>query len=169
VIPAHPRQELAGRLLSVVSLAWLGPTLLLLMATGCATTHDSGDPRSALESASRAYAAAWMTNDADAVLETLTEDAVIVPSGMAPVEGRAAIRAFWFPEGGPPTTVESFEVEIHETTWEGSLGVVRGAFTLAFDYDGVFYERGGTYVDLLRPLPDGSWRISRRMWSDVPL
>ena len=56
-----------------------------------------------------AYAAAWVKNDPAAVLATLWPDAVLMPPGRAPVRGLEEIRRFWWPPGGPRTTVTVFD------------------------------------------------------------
>ena len=56
-----------------------------------------------------AYAAAWVKNDPAAILATLWPDAVIVPPGRPPLRGVEEIRRFWWPPGGPRTTVTTFD------------------------------------------------------------
>ena len=84
---------------------------LLAAASGC-----SGDPHDAasstvlerIKAADRSYATAWLANDREQVMSTLTADAVLVPSGVPVLDGTEAIRGFWWPEGSPPTTVTAF-------------------------------------------------------------
>ncbi|HET9223265.1 MAG TPA: hypothetical protein VFO07_12215, partial [Roseiflexaceae bacterium] len=62
--------------------------------------------RAGIRSAIDVYTTSWLTNDPEAVMRTLTQDAVLIPHhGVPPVEGAAAIRTFWWPEGGSPTTI----------------------------------------------------------------
>ena len=82
------------------------------------------------------------------------------------VEGEAAIREFWFPPDAPPTVVTELTLDQREFGGEGDVGWVRGAFTLGFESDGASYTNHGTYLALFRRLPDGSWRMSHRMWND---
>ena len=135
-------------------------------ATGGTTALAPADAK-AIRSAAAAYEAAWLTNDPGRVMATLTEDAVIVPSGLAPISGQAAIRTFWFPPEASPTLVTRFEATQDEVGGAGDVAFVRGRFTLAFRYSGADYESAGTYLTLLRR-EGGVWRISHRMWSDRP-
>ena len=48
--------------------------------------------RAAVEAATQAYRTAWLTNDPDKVMATLTADAVISPSTLSPIKGADAIR-----------------------------------------------------------------------------
>lgn len=131
-------------------------------------TRVSSEARdaAAVKAADQAYAEAWLANDPDAVMATLTRDAVIVPSGMEPFEGPEAIRAFWFPPDSPATTVKEYRLDQDEVAASADLAYVRGSFTLAFDYDGDSYQNEGSYFSLLRRNDDGGWRISRRTWND---
>lgn len=143
---------------------------LFVVTIGCARI-DRGSLTSeeiqAIKTAAQAYGSAWLSNDPEQVMSTLTPDAVIVPSGMSPIEGEAAIRAFWWPRDSPSTTVTQFTSAENEIGGHGDFGFVRGTFTLSFQYDGTSYSSGGTYVSLLTRLPDDTWRISYRMWSDT--
>jgi ketosteroid isomerase-like protein len=129
-------------------------------------TGLSDDERAAVMAADRAYADAWLANDADSVMATLSQDAVIIPSGMDPIEGQERIRDFWFSPDSPPTTVRKYELVQAEVEGSADLAYARGSFTLAFDYDGESYEGEGTYLSLLRRDESGVWRIARRTWND---
>jgi len=145
--------------------------LCLLLVGGCSNPEPSpsaGIDTGAIKAADSAYAAAWLANDSEAVMGTLTEDAVIIPSGMEAIEGATSIREFWWPADSPPTTVKEFTLDQREVGGGDGLAFVRGSFSLAFDYDGKAYASDGEYESRLRRLPDGSWRIARRMWSDHP-
>lgn len=132
-------------------------------------SEDSGlsdDDREAVAAADLSYAEAWLANDADSIMATLTQDAVIIPSGMDAIEGQEAIRTFWFPPDSRAATVNEYRLDQAEVNGSADLAYVRGSFTLAFDYDGDSYESEGTYLSLLRRAEDGRWRIARRTWND---
>ena len=144
---------------------------LVIAGAGCSNTQLA--PLSSVQvdtvrAADQAYATAWLTNDAEQVMATLTEDVVIIPSGSPVMEGPAAIRDFWWPADSPPTTVTEFTLVQREAGGYGDVGFVRGSFSLGFEYDGNTYTSRGAYLSLLRRLPDASWRISHRMWNDHP-
>ncbi len=121
-----------------------------------------------IKEADRAYATAWRANDREQVVATLATDAVIVPSGMSSIEGREAIRQFWWPRDSPPTHVTEFTLDQCEVGGYGNVGFVRGSFSLGFNYDGNEYSSSGEYISLLQRGNDDSWRISHRMWNDRP-
>lgn len=145
---------------------------LVLAAKGCFEAPRSSLSSSdidAIKLADQAYVRAWLANDREQVMATLTEDAVLLPSGLAALEGSDAIREFWWPADSPPTRVTEFTAVQREVGGYGELGFVRGSFALSFTYGGSSYSSAGEYMSILRRLPDGVWRISHRMWSDRPL
>jgi ketosteroid isomerase-like protein len=131
----------------------------------------SPEARSAASAATLAYRDAWLSNRPDAVMATLTSDAVLLPSGMEPLAGAAAIRAFWWPADGPTTTITAMEQTIDEITGEGDLAIVRGhgslTFTLRRDGRENTRTQQSTFLNVVRRQADGSWKITHRMWSDL--
>ncbi len=139
-----------------------------------ASAHPSAmlspEARSAASAATLAYRDAWLSNAPERVMATLTPDAVLLPSGMEPIAGAAAIRAFWWPADGPATTITAMEQTIDEITGEGDLAIVRGHGSLTFTM-----RQGGrettrtqrsTFLNVVRRQADGSWKMTHRMWSD---
>ena len=145
---------------------------ILLVILGCSAAANAAEWTSAdkvaMRKAAAAYAAAWLSNDADEIMATFVAEPVLSPSGLAYREGQAAARQFWFPENSPPTKVTRFELQELESDGSGDLGFVRGTFTLAFDYDGQSYVNHGKYVSLLRRQPGGQWLITHHIWDDFP-
>ncbi len=130
---------------------------------------DEAKVRAVLEQ----YRSAWLANDAEAVLRLFTADAVLLPHhGVEPVVGIEAARAFWFPKGGPPTTITEFALTVDETGGSGDLAFARGHSRLAWvTGEGAAAKRSsnaGTWLTLLGRQPDGSWRITHQMWDDPP-
>jgi len=69
--------------------------------------------REAVRGVHDAYRAAWLANDGEAVRRNFTEDAVLLPHhGLAPVEGMAAIKQFWWPADAKLTTITRFEATL---------------------------------------------------------
>jgi uncharacterized protein (TIGR02246 family) len=154
------------------------PTLLVLIAAlaqipperGAARPMTFGD-RAQAEAATRAYRDAWLSNNADRVMATLAPDAIIYPSGLAPISGVNAIRAFWFP-AGTTTRVVAMELTIDEVHVDGDIAITSGTGSLTFvltTKDGAQPARTqkSWHVNILKRQADGSWRIWRRMWGDV--
>jgi uncharacterized protein (TIGR02246 family) len=128
--------------------------------------------RAAVEFATREYVDAWKANDQTRVMATLLPDAVLMPSGLAPISGTRAITRFWFPASGPSTRVIDMTVTIDAVRVDGDLAVVSGRGTLI--YTTIADGKPGDprtvrswYVNVLRRQADGRWLIAQRAWSDL--
>ena len=119
-----------------------------------------------------AYATAWVKNDPAAILATLWPDAVLIPPGHAPVRGVDEIRRFWWPPGGPKTTVTLFESTVVQVGGSGSTAFALSTYRFDFSWEdgGKKTERSsrGNALMLFRRNAGGEWRISHRMWSNLP-
>jgi uncharacterized protein (TIGR02246 family) len=128
--------------------------------------------RAAVEINTRAYVDAWLANDAERVMATLLPDATILPSGLRPITGAAAIRQFWFPAKGPVTRVTAMNLSLDDIRIDGDLAVVSGLGTLTFvtmtnGKAGPSRTLASWYVNILRRQPNDRWLIWRRAWSDL--
>jgi len=152
--------------------------LLLLLATGCATESDRAATlreadRERVRAVEEAYVEGWEANDSAAVMATLAPDAVLVPGGMAPIRGDSAIRAYWWPGDGSETRVTAYRTTVAEVGGSPSLAYLRGEGDLRFDWraspDSAWrsFSSRSVWLSLLRPAPDGRWRIFHRMWHRV--
>lgn len=136
---------------------------------GCHTSRAalSSAELSAVEAADQAYADGWLAGDRDQLMATMTDDAVLMPSGMETIEGSNAIREFWWPPDAPATNVLEFNLMRQELGGRDDFAYVRGSFTLRFEYGGDTYNSRGDYLTLLRKIPQTGWRITHRSWNDL--
>ena len=145
-------------------------TVVMTVLVPSAWGESAPFPAKAIEqvkAAHQAYVEAWLSNDPKAIMATLTDDAILMPHhGVAPVVGKDAIQAFWFPPDAPPTKVTRIVNSVTEVDGQGDLAFVWGRSELVFEYDGKTYSNEGNYLSILRRGDDGRWRISRRMWND---
>ena len=126
----------------------------------------SADDETSVRYAVQVYVLAWLSNDADAVMATLTDDIVLQPHhGDDPVVGAEAVRAWWFPEG-PPTVVRKFSVDIKAVSGSDSLAYAWGRSFVAWDYEGKSYSNEGNTLSVLKKGQDGTWRIAHQIWND---
>ncbi|HJZ73794.1 MAG TPA: DUF4440 domain-containing protein [Vicinamibacterales bacterium] len=149
-----------------------GPTVVLEAGAGNGAETSaalSASDTAAVRAATLAYRDAWLANDASRVMATLTEDAVLLPSGLAPIQGSAAIRDFWWPAAAPATTVIAMELTIGGIDGSGNVAIVTGRGTLTFTTGGASAPRSlaSTFINVLRRQPSGAWLIAERMWSDL--
>lgn len=116
------------------------------------------------------YRAAWLRNDADAVMAHVSEEfAMVVPGDGTPrVSGRTALRAFWFPTEGPTFRVTRYEVTGAAIHGGGQLAVAEGRSELAWDQlagDSVVQSARSTsdFLTVLRK-EEGQWRLYRQIY-----
>jgi len=140
---------------------------VLFRSTGSGSL--SASDTAAIRAATLAYRDAWLTNDANRVMATLTPDAVLLPSGLAPIHGSAAIRAFWWPVGAATTRVTAMDLTIETIDGCGDIALARGRGTLTFTTGATSAPRSlaSTFINVLRRQPNGNWLIAERMWSDT--
>src|SRR5262249_984177 len=129
----------------------------------------SASETAAVRAATLAYRDAWLANDANRVMATLTDDAVLLPSGVSPIKGSAAIRHFWWPAAAPAPTVTAMDLTIDTIDGSGDVAIVTGRGTLTFSTGDAAAPRSlaSTFINVLRRQPNGAWLIAERMWSDV--
>jgi uncharacterized protein (TIGR02246 family) len=143
----------------------------------CASDGNPGeltvDDERAIKTTIEGYRTSWLANDAKGVLKVFTEDAVLLPAhGGTAVVGIAAIERHWFSPGGPPTTVTELDITVEQVSGNRGLAFARGLDSVAWTVTehGVTHRHShpGTYLNVMKRLPDGSWRIQVHMWDDGP-
>jgi uncharacterized protein (TIGR02246 family) len=127
----------------------------------------------AIKATIEAYRVAWLANDAKGVLKTFTDEAVLLPAHGAPaVVGLASIQKYWFASSVPATIVTGLNITVDQVGGNGRLAFVRGsddvAWTTTQDGETHRHFHPGTYLNVMRKLTDGAWRIQVHMWDDGP-
>lgn len=157
------------------SLVWLLSCAILSPASGPKRLEGglTSDDEKAIRATIEAYRAAWLAGDAKSVLKTFTDDAVLQPAhGAVAVVGIAAIEKYWFTPGGPLTTVTELNITFDQVGGSRTLAFARGldsvAWTVTEDGATRRHSHPGTYLDVMKKLPDGSWRIQVHMWDEGP-
>ena len=118
------------------------------------------------------YRTSWLANDAEGVLGTFTQDAVLMPHhGTAPIVGMDAMKEFWWPANASKTTIVKFSQTVDEVDGSGVLAYVRGRTEVAWIIgDGPTrqtWHNAGNFMALFRKTA-GKWLISRLIWDDTP-
>lgn len=146
--------------------------LVLTLALFACVQGVPQEDRQAVEAVADAYVQAWLANDSSAVLATLSEDAVLLPQGQAPVRGKEAIAEYWWPAEGPPTTITGYVSVVEQMDVSGTLASMWGTGELSFAWEaeGELHEAANrsAYLMILQQDASGTWRISHRMWGRLP-
>jgi ketosteroid isomerase-like protein len=100
-------------------------------------------------------------------MATFTDDSVLMPAqGSTPAVGREAILKYWWPAGGPKTTITKLNITYEEIGGECGTAYARGRAEVgrSIEENGTRKSRAnsGTYLSVMRVLPDGlgSFRIT---------
>ena len=129
--------------------------------------------RAAILALDSTFVNAWLKDDTTKVLSVFAPDAVLMPPGVQPMTGLAAMRAYWWPNDGSHTTITSFTRTITEIGGTTGVAFVRGTGTVGW----TSAEKGETpqaqtsrSTDFIVYSQDviGRWRVVRQMWSALP-
>lgn len=140
------------------------PIGLMLLAAACGSSPpvvDVAAEEAALKQLSRDFAAAEVTNDADAALRFMWEDAVMQPPNAPQIQGHDAIRGlygsvtFMSLELGPITAVVSASGDL-AALWSLMTVVLQGP-------DGPITDHGKSVTVWQRR--DGVWKVLENSWS----
>jgi uncharacterized protein (TIGR02246 family) len=141
---------------------------------GCARPSKDEDLAAADVTAIHAtievYRRSWLGGDADGVLSTFTEDAVLLPHhGDPPITGKPAIREYWFAPG-PPTRITELTLTVERTSGNASLAFVHGhdsvAWTTRIEGTETRFANAGTYLNVMKKMSHGAWLIQAHIWDD---
>lgn len=146
-------------------------TLILVAAvaalSACETMESGPDPAARIATVGEQFEAAYASGDGAAVAALYTPDAVVLPPGMARIDGRAGIAEMW--QGFIDAGVRDLDLETVELEVHGQTASELGTFTLtAPDGEGGRVEAGGKYVVLWRRGEDGVWRLDWDIWNENP-
>jgi len=131
------------------------------------------DDEKAIKLTIETYRTAWLANDNKGVLKTFTHDAVLQPAhGTPAIVGIDAIEKYWFAPGGPPTVLTKLNITVDRVGGNRGLAFARGldgvAWTVTEGGKVRHYSHPGTYLNVMKRMPDGSWKIHVHMWDDGP-
>jgi uncharacterized protein (TIGR02246 family) len=127
--------------------------------------------KQAIQAVVEKYRTSWLAGDAAGVQSTFSEDAVLLPHhGDPPVVGLKAIREYWWPAGASPTPITKLEITTEAFGGDCNIAFVRGHDSVSWTAEEggktVSYSNSGTYLNVMKKLADGSWRIWQHMWDD---
>ncbi len=131
-----------------------------LLALPSATLGQaSPDAQAAIAEANAAWEAAWNAGDGAGIAALYTDDAMLLPPGGEPIEGREAIQAFWQTavESGTQAALKTSELEIH-----GDLATEVGSY-VDTGADGAHVDHG-KYMVMWKKV-DGNWKLHRDIWN----
>lgn len=131
----------------------------LLVLPSLALAQGQSETEAAIRKAEAAFAAAWNAGDAAALGALYTEDAVAMPPGSEPVEGRAAIQALM--EAGVESGSQMAFTTIEVSAGDGWAVEVGSYVQTAADGS---HADHGRYIVVWKNVA-GKWLMHRDMWN----
>ncbi len=122
--------------------------------------------KKAIDEAHERFLATMLANDADALMEELSDDVIFMPPGQAPAIGKSAVRAWYEATLAEASTVH-LDVPERDVVVAGKWGIERGRYvwTLAPAGGGSEFKVRGSYIAIWRRISDGVWKISSDIWN----
>jgi len=141
-----------------------------LLLTACRRpTVDPEAEGEALRQQSRDWSAQVATGNLDAILATWAEDAVMMPPGLPPLQGKTAIRGYVERALRLPGFKISWEPLTAHVSRSGDLAyLVERNITTVNDSTGKPVTSYGKVVTVWRKDGDGRWKNVVDMWNDMP-
>lgn len=141
-----------------------------LAAQQCRPELTSADV-AGIKAVMEGYRTAWLKGDAAGVLDSFTDDGVLLPHrGGTPVMGRAAMQKYWFPAEATLAKVIKLNITFEQIGGDCQFAYARGRDEVGWtmEENGITktYGNSGTYLNVFRKTPAGSWRITHHMWDD---
>ena len=134
-------------------------TTLVAVSMLYGTVALSDETRESIESGNRAFAAAFLRGDAEAVAELYTEDGQLIPPGSEVVTGRSAIAAFW--KGAIDAGVKDLVLTTVQVESAGDLAYEVGTVRIVAKDDQVSEDR---YLVVWKR-ENGKWQLHRDIWN----
>jgi len=117
------------------------------------------------------YVIGWLKSDEEGIMQLLVEDSRIQPNTLEPIEGKSAIRKFWFPKDGSKTIINNYKTEIISLDILDTLAISTHESLLDWTYkkDSISFGmlQKGINTTIYRRQMDNSWKIWRSMWTDI--
>ncbi|MCE5309565.1 MAG: SgcJ/EcaC family oxidoreductase [Acidobacteriales bacterium] len=147
----------------------LGMAVCLVLNVGCQRPAGLSEAdRTAIRQVDETYVKLALANDAKGSVALYTDDATVLPSHHAALQGKAAIQA-WMEAPGPK--ISKFEMRSLEIEGRGDLAYDRGTYSVTVTpAGGTPVEDRGNYLTIFRKQADGAWKLQRDIWtSELPL
>jgi len=141
----------------------------LIAGLPAAPAGDAGSSptadRSAFDAAHQAFAAAEVRKDVDAMLQTWSDDIVLMPPGKDPVYGKESVAKYLDPLRQSKHRVLSERFETTDLRIEGDIAYEVGHVIGEEQAPGAAVSKYRTkYLSVWKRQADGRWQICRDMW-----
>ena len=116
------------------------------------------------------YREGWLANDSAKILGLFADTAILIPSGMRPVQGKKEMIQFWWPNDSSKTTIDRYEIELLEINGSDEWAYVYENGRLSWSYqkgDFKMSKDQESFEITIFKKTDKNWRIVKRIWTDL--
>lgn len=145
--------------------------LICVLLAGCKPPEqfDAAAVKAKIDAACLAQEQAFVKGDVSGAASSYEENAVILPSNMPMVKGRAAIEKTmtgWLQSGMKMKEFTSTTISVEGA---GDFAIQLGRYFQTFDMSGKVVADTGKFVTVWRKQVDGSWKMAYDAWTtDIP-
>ena len=145
--------------------------LICILLVGCNPTErfDAAAVKAKIEAGNKACGQASLKGDAAAAASYYDENAVMLPSNMPVVKGRAAIEKTMTGWIQSEMKMKEFTSTTISVEGAGDYAVELGRYFQTFEMNGKVIADTGKYVTVWKKQADASWKIAYDIWTtDIP-
>jgi ketosteroid isomerase-like protein len=148
---------------------YIQPLLILLVCSlvSCEPKNDTNEIKQMMQD----YRAAWKAGDSAQILQHLSPDIVLFQPGKqrAPIVGKKAVRAFWFPKSEVAYPIINYKIEHKEIGGGKKIAYYQGLSRLTWCTLENGIARDTTlsvseFTNILRK-EEGKWKIYRILYN----
>jgi ketosteroid isomerase-like protein len=148
---------------------YIQPLLILLVCSlvSCEPKNDTNEIKQMMQD----YRAAWKAGDSAQILQHLSPDIVLFQPGKqrAPIVGKKAVRAFWFPKSEVAYPIINYKIEHEEIGGGKKIAYYQGLSRLTWCTLENGIARDTTlsvseFTNILRK-EEGKWKIYRILYN----
>ncbi len=157
----------------------LSVIILFFILVGCKqhteatedTTLIIDNNKDAIHTIHDKYVNGWKNMSEEQIMSLFENNARIQPNSLKPIEGKEEIRSFWFPKDSSITTINTYETELLNLDIKDSLAITTHTTLLDWSYQKDTIQFGmiqkGISTTVYKKQQDTSWKIWRKMWTDI--
>ncbi|MGB5288558.1 MAG: DUF4440 domain-containing protein [Ignavibacteriaceae bacterium] len=141
---------------------------ILILHIGCSQDVDTGSEKAKLIQTDKDFShTSLKLGAAEAFNKFLTEDALELPAGKNPVEGRKNI--YDMMKGNQGDYTLEWTPQYAEVAKSGELGYSWGTYVLSYKNEkGEEQKSYGKYLNIWKKQTDGNWRVAVDMGNNSP-
>jgi ketosteroid isomerase-like protein len=116
------------------------------------------------------YQEGWLENDSSKIIKLFSDSAILIPSGLMPINGKEEIIKFWWPNDGSITKINDYKIILIEIAGTSDMAYTYENGKLSWSYQKENFSISKTQESFELTVfrkSEGRWRIMKRIWTDI--